>query len=455
MTTRSAVQASPRLVPLAATVLAGAIAALLESTITAMALDQLRRDLAVPVTTVQWVTTAYVLAMAAVIPLVGWSVGRFGARAVWLASLALFLLGSVLCGSAWSAASLIGFRVVQGLGGGMILPLTQLTLARAAGPARLGRVMSAVGLVGQIAPISGPIVGGVLVDSWGWRWVFFVNVPIVLTSIVMAWRLFPPDDERSNRPLDLVGTVLVPLGVVAILHALTGVGTGSGAAVVVTATLGVGLVTAFVVRSLRRRTPGLLDLRLFRDHSFRAGTVMMFALGATTWGPMFLLPLYYQQLRGLPAFDSGLALAPQSLGLAVAFLAAGRYADRLPPRHLAIAGMSVATAATIPFALAATSTDTVLLSLALFIRGVGYGVGSLPVSVALYRTLNPPDIPDATSLSNVVQRIGAASGTTLTAVILDTGGFTPALAWMLFLTGAATVVSAILPVRFAEQKTPS
>lgn len=448
MNARTATQATaPNLVPLAATLLAGAIAALLDSTITTMALDELSRELTVPVTTIQWVTTAYVLAMTAVIPLVGWSVGRFGARTMWLVTLSLFLLGSVLSGLAWSAGSLIGFRVVQGLGGGMILPLSQLTLARAAGPERLGRMMGVAGLIGQIAPISGPILGGVLVDSWGWRWVFFANVPIVVISLIMTLRFFPRDDEPSDRPFDPVGTALLPIGVIALLYALTGTEPGLGVPAPVVGAVGVALVSAFVVRALRHRAPTLLDLRLLRNRSFRAGTIMMFALGVTTWGPMFLLPLYYQQLRGLSASDAGWALAPQSLGLALGFLAAGRYADRLPPRPLAVAGMTVATIATIPFAFASASSDTLLLGAALFIRGIGYGIGSLPVSVALYRTLSPAEIPDATSTGNVVQRIGAATGTALMAVVLQTNGFTSALTWMLALTAAGAAMALILPGR--------
>ncbi|MEU4720128.1 DHA2 family efflux MFS transporter permease subunit [Nonomuraea dietziae] len=445
----TSVRSDRAIVPLAATLLVGATAALLDTTIVAVALDELGEDLSAPVTVIQWVTTSYVLAMTAVIPLVGWSVGRFGARAMWLAALALFLLGSVLSGAAWSAGSLVAFRVLQGLGGGMILPLTQLTLARAAGPERLGRVMGVVGLVGQIAPISGPILGGLLIDGWGWRWVFFVNVPIVVVSMVMTWRWFPRDEERTARPLDLVGLVLLPAGVVALLYALTGVETGEGAGpwAVVAAVTGTALLAAFVVRSLRRSGPSLLDLRLFADRSFRGGTVMMFILGVTTWGPMFLLPLYYQQLRGLSAFDAGLALAPQSVGLGLAYLLVGRYADRMPPRPLALAGMAVAVAGTIPFAFATAESDPFLLGAALLVRGVGFGVAGLPVSVALYRTLRPARIPDATSASNVVQRVGAATGTALMAVLLQAGGFAPALTWMLVLTAVGLAATVILPGR--------
>ncbi|MEV4575443.1 MDR family MFS transporter [Nonomuraea jabiensis] len=436
------------LLPLTATVLVGAMAALLDTTIVAVALDELARDLAAPVTVIQWVTTSYVLAMTAVIPLVGWSVGRFGARAVWLTALGLFLLGSILCGAAWSAGSLIAFRALQGLGGGMILPVTQLVLARAAGPERLGRVMGTVGFVGQIAPISGPVLGGVLIDGWGWRWIFLVNVPLVLVSMAMTWRWFPRDEERDERRLDLVGLLLLPAGVVALLHALTGLETRAGiGAATLTAVAGAGLLTAFIARSLRRAEESLLDLRLFADRAFRSGTVMMFVLGVTSWGPMFLLPLYYQRLHSLSALDAGLALAPQTLGIALASLLVGRYADRLPPRPLALAGMAAATLGTLPFVFATLDTDPLLLSVALLLRGAGFGVASLPVSVAVYRTLRPAAIPDATSASTIVQRIGAATGTALMAVILQAGGFAPALTWMFLLTATGLVMAASLPGR--------
>jgi EmrB/QacA subfamily drug resistance transporter len=441
----------PSIAPLAATLLVGAIAALLDTTIVAVALDELRRDLGTAVAMIQWVTTAYVLAMAAVIPLVGWSVGRFSARTMWLTSLGLFLLGSILSGTAWSVGSLIGFRALQGLGGGMILPLTQLTLARAAGPERLGRVMGVVGVVGQLAPISGPLLGGLLIDGWGWRWIFLVNVPIVLVSLVMTWRWFPRTEDRVDQPLDLVGLALLPTAVVALLYALSSLDTGPDVALpvetIVSATAGTVLLTAFVIRSVRRGGASLIDLRLFADRSFRGGSVMMFVLGVTTWGPMFLLPLYYQQLRGLSAFDAGLVLAPQSIGIGLAFLMVGPHADRMPPRPLAVAGMAVATAGTIPFAFATANSDTLLLGAALFVRGIGFGVASLPIAVAIYRTLKPITIPGATSASNVIQRIGAATGTALMAIILEVSGYTPALTWMLILTIVGLAASVLLPGR--------
>lgn len=448
---------APSIVPLAATLLVGALAALLDTTIVAVALDELHRDLRATVAVIQWVTTAYVLAMVAVIPLVGWSVGRLGVRRMWMIALVLFLSGSVSCGMAWSAGSLIAFRALQGLGGGMILPLTQVGMARAAGPERLGRVMGVVGLVGQLAPISGPLLGGLLIGGWGWRWIFFVNVPIVLTSFAMTWRWFPRDEQRSKQPLDLAGAVVLPTAVVALLYGLSTIGTGPDAlraGTIVGGSAGTLLLVAFVVRAARRGAASLIDLRLFTNRSFRAGAVMMFLLGVTTWGPMFLLPLYYQQLRGLSAFDAGVMLAPQSVGTGLAFLLVGRFADRMAPRPLAAAGMAIAAVGTVPFAFATAGSDTLVLAIALLVRGIGAGIGSLPVAVAVYRTLQPEAIPGATSVSNVIQRIGAATGTALMAITLQANGFTVALTWMLVLTTVGMVATVLLPGRDRSNAPP-
>ncbi len=293
--------------------------------------------------------------------------------------------------------------------------------------------------------MTGPVLGGLLVDGWGWRWAFLATVPPGLVALALTHRWFPRDGERSAQPLDVAGLVLLPGGVVALLYALSS-GTMAGAVA------GTAMLAAFVLRALRRGGRGLVDLRLFADRSFRGGTTMMFVLGITTWGPMFLLPLYFQQRGGLSALDAGLALAPQGVGMGLAFLLVGRFADRLPPRPLAMAGMAVGTAGTLPFVL---TDDPVLLGTALLVRGVGFGVASLPVAVAVYRTLPQSATAHASSASNVVQRIGAAGGTALMAAVVAAAGFGPALVVMTALTAVALAATVMLPGRPPAKAVPA
>ncbi len=232
----------------------GTFMSILDATVVSVALATLARDFHTSVTTIQWVTTGYLLALATVTPVAGWAVDRFGAKRVWLLSLAVFTLGSAACGLSWSAGSLIAFRVLQGLGGGCLLPVGQSILARAAGPRNMGRVMSIVGVPLVLGPILGPVVGGVIVSNSSWRWIFFINIPIGVTTLLLSLRWLPrvDRDERFPTAFDRLGFCLLSPGLVALVYALSEVGiSGSytGAPVVASFVIGVVLITAFVVHA--------------------------------------------------------------------------------------------------------------------------------------------------------------------------------------------------------------
>src|SRR5919201_583987 len=207
---RSAPVLTREILALAAVVVLGAIMTILDATIVNVALPTLGAEFHTSIATIQWVPTAYLLAFAGVIPLTGWASQRFGAKPLWMASLVAFMAGSLLAGLSWSIGSLIAFRVVQGFGGGMIMPLGQTILAQAAGPQRMGRVMSIVGVPLLLAPIFGPVIGGALVDAVSWRWIFFVTLPVAALAFLLAIKLLPRVPRRGKQKLDVLGALLLP-----------------------------------------------------------------------------------------------------------------------------------------------------------------------------------------------------------------------------------------------------
>jgi EmrB/QacA subfamily drug resistance transporter len=412
---------TPELRRTSTVVVLGSIMSILDTTIVAVALATLGRDFHVSVSTIQWVTTGYLLSLAVVIPVTGWAVDRFGAKRVWILSLVLFIAGSSLCGAAWSANSLIVFRVMQGIGGGMLLPVGQSILARAAGPQRMGRVMSVIGVPMVMGPIMGPVIGGLIVSNFSWRWIFYINVPIGIVTLIVSSRWLNDLDDRVKASFDTLGFCLLSPGLAALVYSLSEVGVTGGftsAQVVISFVLGVGLMIAFVVHALRARYP-LLDLQLFKNRNFTIANVCIFVLGATLFGSMFLLPLYYQIARGQSPWLAGLLMAPQGIGAAAIMRWAGSITDRVGPRRVVPAGIILMAVASIPFAFVTTSTNELLLGATLFVRGLGLGLSMMPITAAAYFDLSHADIPRASTTMNIVRQVGGSIATALFAVVLQ------------------------------------
>jgi EmrB/QacA subfamily drug resistance transporter len=414
---------TPELRRTSTVVVLGSIMSILDTTIVAVALATLGRDFHVPVSTIQWVATGYLLALAIVTPVSGWAVDRFGARRIWMMSTALFVIGSSLCGLAWSANSLIFFRVLQGFGGGMLLPVGQSILARAAGPQRMGRVMSIIGVPLVLGPIMGPVIGGLIVSNYSWRWIFYINVPIGIITLILSARWLPKFDteERFTTPFDTLGFCLLSPGLALLLYSLSEVGTtGSftSTSVLVSFILGVLLMAGFIVRAINAKHP-LLDLHPFKNRNFTIGNICIFVIGATLFGSMFLLPIYYQVARGQEAWQAGLLMAPQGIGAACIMRWAGAMTDRVGPRRVVPFGILLMAAATLPLAFVTTSTNEVFLAATLFVRGLGLGLTMMPVTAAAYFDLSHAEIPKASTVMNIVRTIGGSVATALFAVVLE------------------------------------
>ncbi|HLJ02402.1 MAG TPA: DHA2 family efflux MFS transporter permease subunit [Solirubrobacteraceae bacterium] len=402
-------------------VILGSIMSILDTTIVNVALATLSHKLHSPIAEIQWVVTGYMLALAAVIPVTGWAANRFGARRIYMISLALFVLGSALCGLANSTEELVIFRVLQGVGGGMILPIGQLMMARAAGPQRMGRVMSIVAIPAMLAPILGPTIGGLIVQNFSWRWIFYVNLPIGVIALAAAMRFLPAPKPGQAGRLDVRGLALVATGLPLLTYGLAEIGTtGSfGSSKVIFPCLGgLALVAIFCRHALRVPEP-LLDLHLYRRPTFSTASVAMFCLGAALFGGMILLPLYWQTIRHETVVDTGLLTAPQGLGAALMMPIAGKLTDRFGGGGLTLFGVSLTTVATIPFAMIGAHTSIAWLSVAMFVRGMGIGFAFMPAMAAAFASLDRSELAHATPQLNVLQRVGGSIGTAVLAVVLQ------------------------------------
>jgi EmrB/QacA subfamily drug resistance transporter len=400
----------------------GLIMAVLDTTIVNVALDTLSRDLHAPLSTIQWVSTGYLLSLAAVIPLSGWVTERFGSKRTWIASIALFAMGSALCALATSASELIAFRVVQGLGGGMLMPVGFTLIAQSAGPRRVGQALGLVGVPILLGPIFGPIVGGLIIDNAAWQWIFVVNVPIAVVAIAVAARWLRSDAGRSDAgALDWLGAALLCPGLAGVVFGLSETEThgGIGAPIAfVPIALGLALIALFTWRSLHAERP-LIDPRLFASRGFRAAATTTFLLGAALFGSLLLLPLYYQVDRGQTALNAGLLLAPQGIGAALMLPISGRLTDKIGAGPVVVAGCTTIALATVPLAFVTDHTPYVLLGVVLFVRGMGLGASIQPVTAAAYAQLESSQVPRATAALNALRQVGASIGTALLAVILQ------------------------------------
>ncbi len=441
----------------------GALAPALDTTIVNVALASLGRSLHVSVATSQWTITGYLLAMGMAMPITQWVSERFGSKRVWLCCLGVFLVGSALAGASWNIASLIVFRLVQGAAAGVMWPLLTTMLTRAAGRNRLGRAAAIATMIVVVVPIFGPVVGGVIVTNIGWRWVFYVNPPICLAAMWLAWRMLPPDAaSRDARPLDVPGLALLSPALALVIYGLSGAAGPSGfAAVKAWLPLAAGLVltAAFVIHALRRRRAPLINVRLLRVRCYAAATAVQFLAGLSVYGPLLLIALFYQDVQGKSALAVGLLLAPQGIGSLVPRSIAGKLTDRLGPRPIVIAGLLLTALGTLAFAWAGPATSEWLLAASLFVRGAGLAPVTIAVVAGAFRDIPSEDVPDASSTTRIVQQIGGSFGAAILALILASAllshravtpaarglAFDTAFWWAIALTALALVPAVLLP----------
>ncbi|MFJ4653726.1 MDR family MFS transporter [Nocardia sp. NPDC088792] len=409
------------LLQLALVVLLGAVMMQLDATMTNIATNTLLRQFDTTLNTIQWVGTGYLLATAMVIPLSGWAMERFGARTVWMTSLILFVAGSLLCGLAWSPGSLIAFRIVQGLGGGMVLPLMMAILGQAAGPL-MGRLMAVIGIPTMLGPVLGPVLGGMIVDNLSWRWIFYINLPICLIALVFAWRVIPVERASgAGGRLDLLGLLLLSPALAALVYALAEAGQRGGVGhwqVLIPLVAGVAMLLGFALHALRNSLP-LIDIRLFATRAFGSAAAAIFACGIVLFGAMALLPLYYQQVHGDSAARAGLAMAPMGIGMAISFVLIGKVSSRVSPRTIALVGIICAAVGSAFFTRLGSDPSAYLLAAAQVVSGFGLGGTLMPIMTAALGAIDRAAIPRASTAIRIVQQLGFSVGSAVMFIVLQ------------------------------------
>ncbi|MEV5598313.1 DHA2 family efflux MFS transporter permease subunit [Streptomyces sp. NPDC052496] len=402
-------------------VVLGSLMTVLDTTVVNVALNRLSADFHAPLAAIQWVATGYTLALATVIPVTAWAVGRFGTKRLYMVAIALFALGSALAGLAWNVESLIAFRVLQGLAGGMVQPVGMTIVLQASDPARRGRMMSVLGLPVLIGPLVGPVLGGYLVDEVSWRWIFLINIPVGALAFVLAGRIFRRDAPGRGPRLDIPGLLTLSPGLAALLYGLSHGAeqrsfTSAGALVPTLA--GAALIAAFVVRALTAESP-LIDLRLLRTRPFgpAAATLALFVCGY--FGSMLLLPLYYQVVRGQSATGAGLLGIPQVLATGITMQFTGRLVDRIPAGRLVPAGVVLAAAGFLTFTTqVAADTPYWVLAGALAVMGVGVGTTMMPTMATATRGIDHARLPVASTTLSIIPQLAGSVGAALLSVLL-------------------------------------
>jgi EmrB/QacA subfamily drug resistance transporter len=416
----------------------GSFMAQIDATVVNVSLASLATDLHVTLSAIQWVTSGYLLALALMLPLNGWLVDRIGAKALYLWCFTAFTLSSTLCGLAWSANSLIVFRILQGMSGGLLAPMAQMMIARVAGK-HMAQVVSVAALPVLLAPLLGPVLAGAILQFASWRWLFLINLPVGILALALAAGFLPNDrEEMRPRGLDLLGLALLSPGLVLFLYGSDHLGERIGVAAMIVSII---LFALFYRTARAKGDAALIDLRLLKSKVFSASIAAMFMINGISFAGQMLIPIYLVRACGLSPSRTGLLMAPLGLGMMCTYPFMGRLTKRFGIRKLAACGALLSLTGTLPLIfLAQHGLVLPVLAVSLFIRGMGASAIGIPSITSGYASVARQDLPMATTAMNIVQRLGGPTMTTLCATFL---------AWRMAAAAAHTSTSVAFVAAFS------
>lgn len=398
----------------------GMFMAVLDTSIVNVAISTIEADFGATTDEVAWIVTAFTLTLGVVVPLSAWLAERFGPARVYAAALLGFGVTSALCGLAWNLDSLIAFRVLQAIPGGILPPLSMAMLYRIVPPSKIGQAMGMYGLGIVVAPAIGPTLGGYLVEYVDWRWIFFINVPVSILATFAAITILPKFPASGRSKFDTIGFIAIATGFFALLLALSeGESWGWTSFPVVTlACVSTVALATFVVWELGIDQP-LLDLRVFRTWEYVNSLMIISVLSIGLFTVLFYIPVFLQAAQGLGAFEAGLVLLPQALVMAVAMPLAGRIYDRVGPRWPALIGLAICTWGTFLLHDMTPDTPRHTIALVLMFRAAGMGLAMMPIMTAGLAAVAPAIVPSGSAFNNVVQRVSAGLGLAILGAVLS------------------------------------
>ena len=403
---------------------------IIDATVVNVALPTIAEDFGVPIEFTATVNIGFLVAVAVAIPVAGWLGDRFGAREVFLLAVGLFTIASAACGLAQTVEQLVIFRIVQGIGGGLMTPVGMAMLYRTFPPNERVRLSRIINVPIALAPAIGPVLGGLLVQRASWRWIFGINVPIGVVAIVFTLIAVPTMAKRTSSRLDVPGFLLAGVGFAALMFAVSeGAIRGWSSPVIwIPALVGVVLLTLLVIVETRVSAP-MLRLSLFRLGLFRSANLITFASAAGFLGGLFVYPLMLQTAFGYSPLTAGLLTFPEAIGIMVGTQIAARFYGRVGPRRLIAAGQATVAIALLCLAFVMSSTISPVVPVALMLLlGFGQAHTFMPTQASAFDTVAPEHTGAATALYNATRQVGSAVGVAVAATVIATIGFDPAMA---------------------------
>lgn len=433
------------IVPLIA-IISGIFMVILDSTAMNVALSKLVVDFQTDLPTIQWTVTGYMLASAAVIPLAGWLSDRFGAKQVFLTSVVLFTVASVLCATPNSAEWLIVFRILQGLGGGFVMPVAMAYVFRLSPPNKIGQVMGMLGVPLLLAPAVGPILAGWLVEYHSWHWIFLINLPVGIFSLIFGlWKL-PSVGRKAVAGFDLPGMILGPIAFAALSYGITqGAESWTSGKTLGGIIIGAVALIAFIIVELKAKIP-LLELRVFKSVDFSFSIFVQWVLQFSLFGAIFLLPQFLQQARGYGAFDTGLTLFPQAIASGLMMPIGGYLFDKIGVRWLVVVGLTLVSGAIYQYSHVDLTTEGKDLLLPLIMAGAGMGLMMMPLNSHLIKKAPQDLVSRVTSLTSAMQQVINSFAVATLVTILSSRVSTLIAEKQIAVTGPADMQKAMLAV---------